>query len=259
MGKFDGKFFAGPVGPVIFRKSKGKQIVSVKPLPGTVKQTENTKKASGTFGMASLMTSQIREGFSHEISNLHDGSLHSRLMTTLNPILSQCRDLGTMKYDFEANSFNRLQGLNFNIESPLEKKMGVFPEIKLENNKLQVVFPSGKLESKIKFIKGSTYCNLTLSLLLFRLKDGLRSKTSVKETIRVDRMNQEPLGNIAFEYTVPNGCLCVLGIFLKYHNYKYMLNTNSMSPAAICFSSVLPGDFDGENTEDWYDMGQQFD
>ena len=91
MGKFEGKFFAGPVGPVIFRKSKGKQIVSVKPLPGTVKQTENTKKASGTFGMASLMTSQIREGFSHEISNLHDGSLHSRLMITLNPILSQCR------------------------------------------------------------------------------------------------------------------------------------------------------------------------
>jgi len=91
MGKFDGKFFAGPVDPVIFKKSKGKQIVSVKPLPGTVKQTENTKKASGTFGMASLMTSQIREGFSHEISNLHDGSLHSRLMITLNPILSQCR------------------------------------------------------------------------------------------------------------------------------------------------------------------------
>ena len=79
MGKFDGKFFTGRIGPVTFRKSKGKQIVSARPLPGTMKQTENTKKASGTFGMASLLTSKIRQEFSNDICNLHDGDIHSRL------------------------------------------------------------------------------------------------------------------------------------------------------------------------------------
>jgi len=34
---------------------------------------------------------------------------------------------------------------------------------------------------------------------------------------------------------------------------------NRMSPAAICLASVLPGDLEGENIEDWYTMGQQFD
>jgi len=258
MGKFDGKFFTGPIGPVTFRKSKGKQIVSARPLPGTMKQTENTKKASGTFGMASLMTSQIREGFSHDISNLHDGSLHSRLMTTLSPILSQCRDLETMKYDFEANSFNQLQSLEFNIESPLRKQLGFLPDIKLEKNKLQVLFPTGKMMKKIKFIKGSSYCTITASLLLFGLKDGLRSN-AVQQTLKLDKSDTGSSGQITFDYVVPDGCLCVLGIFLKYHNYKYMLNTNRISPAAICFAAVLPGDFDGGNTKDWYNIGQQFD
>jgi len=98
MGLFDGKHFTGTVGQVIFRK--GKQIVCARPLPGRMKQTENTKKASGTFGMASLLTSNIRQGF----CNLHDGDIHSRLMSALNPVLSQCRDLETMKYSFDTGS-----------------------------------------------------------------------------------------------------------------------------------------------------------
>ena len=248
MGKFDGKFFTGPIGPVTFRKSKGKQIVSARPLPGTMKQTENTKKASGTFGMASLLTSNIRQGFSNDICNLHDGDIHSRLMVILNPVLSQCRDLETMKYSFEANSFNPLQGLEFNIESPLRKQLGSLPEIKLEKNKLQVLFPTGKMIKKIKFIKGSSYCTITASLLLFGLKHSLRSK-AVQQTLKLSKSDTESSAKINFDYLVPDGCFCLLGIFLNYHNYKYMLNTNRMSPAAICFAAVLPGDFGGENTE----------
>ena len=206
MGLFDGKHFTGTVGQVIFRKRKGKQIVCARPLPGTMKQTGNTKKASGTFGMASLLTSNIRQGF----CNLHDGDIHSRLMSALNPVLSQCRDLETMKYSFDAGSFNQLQGLEFNVDLPLRKQSGYLPGINLEKNRLQVHFPTEKMVKRIKFIKGSSYCTITASLLLFALKDGLRSK-AVQQKLKLGKSDTGSSGRITFDCFVPDGCLCLLG------------------------------------------------
>jgi len=259
MGLFDGKHFTGPVGPVIFRKRKGKQVVCARPLPGTMKQTESTKKASGTFGMASSIVKHIKEANSAEIMNYHDGTLHNRLMTEINPILSQCRDLATMRYSFEVNSFSQLAGLDFNAESPLRKYLGFGPRISLEKNSLHVKFPAGQSKKKIKFIKESNSCDLTLSLLLFRLKDGKRLKEPLKQTIVVAKNDQDLLDGKEFIFVVPDGCLCLLSIFLKYYDYNQLLNHPMLSPAAICFAELVPGDFEGEDLNVWKDMGQQFD
>ena len=258
MGTFNGKHFTGPVGPVIFRKRKGKQVVCAKPLPGTMKQTENTKKASGTFGMASLMVKHIKEGYSEEIMGYHDGTLHNRLMTSINPVLSQCRDLSTMSYNFGVNSFKRLNGLNFNVESPLHKYLGFDPGIMLEGNSLRVEFPSTNAKRNIKFIRNSNACHLTMSLLLFNLKDGKRLNEPLNQTVILAKKEQEQLGGQEFTFTVPDGCLCLLSIFLQYYDYDHLLNNPLMSPGAICFAQLVPGDFEGEDLNVWRGMGQKF-
>lgn len=48
-------FLRGIMGNYSFRVVNGEQRVSLKPLPGTVNQTEETKRASSTFGMASSL------------------------------------------------------------------------------------------------------------------------------------------------------------------------------------------------------------
>jgi len=68
----------------------------------------------------------------------------------------------------------------------------------------------------------------------------------VQQKLKLGNSDTGSSGKSTFDYFVPDGCLCLLGIFLQYHNYKYMLNMNRMSPAAICFASVLPGNFEGK-------------
>ena len=85
------------------------------------------------------------------------------------------------------------------------------------------------------------YCEL----VTFCFKRWFEVET-VQQKLKLGNSDTGSSGKSTFDYFVPDGCLCLLGIFLQYHNYKYMLNMNRMSPAAICFASVLPGNFEGK-------------
>ena len=54
MAIFDGKFLKGILGDFIFKVVDGVQVVSKRPVPGTMKQTVENKKASADFRKSSM-------------------------------------------------------------------------------------------------------------------------------------------------------------------------------------------------------------
>jgi len=257
MAKFDGKFLKGALGPVVFRVVNGKQIVSSK--PHKVKQTAETKKAGSTFGEGSSLSRQIRANFAEGILNLHDQNLHDRLLSRLNVIVNQCRDKKTMKYHFNENSFNSLINFDFNIHSPLKKQLPSEPAIVIENQTLTVAFPKSEHPAKLKFIKGGYDCELKILVRFYRLKDGLKTRYNAEQTILVEKYGNNDLSGKEFPFAIPNGCLCIVSMFLHYSGEFGIINSKQINPGAICYAGETQGIFEENASFLWSRMDKSFE
>jgi len=89
-----GNFLKGSIGPVTLREVNGKQIVSKKTAPGTMQQTEATKKAAKTFGIASAFSSHLRQRLAPWIKQFHDSGMVNRVTTAILKCLIPCRNNG---------------------------------------------------------------------------------------------------------------------------------------------------------------------
>lgn len=258
MAKAKGKFFKGSVGPVVFKELNDQQVVCSKPAPGKMKQTEATKKAAGIFGMSSKLQNLVKEIFNRDLIDFHDKSFQPRLIKELNPILHQSRNADNGEYHFEEDSFKNLMNFEFNINSQLKDRLPIKPRITHEDNKLAVRFPDWETAGRLKFKRGEEYGMLTVSVALFRLKDGLQIKVPLRQTIRLDKDIDDHLNGRQLLFDVPEDCLCVVSMFLKYYNEYRLLNHKDMSPAAIIDAVVTKGTYQETDNYQWTSMGIKF-
>lgn len=237
-------FLRGVLGAYVFRVVNNEQRVSLKPLPGTVKQTEGTKRASGTFGMASSLNAKIRKIVSTQISHLKDWSFTNRLNSSLMKILNACSDPSTKLYNFEQDSFNKLQDLEYNVNVKVESLMMVRPEISIANGQLTVDIPDLSIPRQLKFPGDTFQCKLSFYVSLFRLKAGFIAKIPDKQQVIITR-EKEFLPRQELFFEVPDGCLCVVSLFMEYSvpgNIDWEPITSKMfNPGCIFAALITPG------------------
>lgn len=258
MANFDGKYIRGAVGPVIFKKTKTGQTVSIRPAAGTMRQTQETKNASDTFGMTSILSTELKNSFSSELMDLQDNTMYIRLVKTVSQVLYWCRDKETRQYQFETDSFNALAGFEFNISSPVVKTLGIIPQMDYEEGMLSLFFEAAKKPNKLKFVKGSSYCDMTVAVTLIRLADGLITMDPMLREQRLYKETNDDLTGKRFDFVVPDGCLCVMSVFLKFHSYNQLKNNKTFSPAFICGATITKGTYVSDDKHNWIDLRAKF-
>lgn len=250
MAKLDGKFLRGAIWDLIFKKVGDMQLLTSKVEPGTMKHTVGTKMASSTFGLASKMSSNIRQAIRDELRVANDGTIHFRLTSALHVLLTQCRDNATKTYSFNEDSFKCLAGLDFNSSVPLMNKLPGKLNVVLEDGLLQVAYADAEQLRSLRFIEGSTSCKLTFGVMLFRLNTSLVSRDYDLQSVMVQR-NAAGLDNIAFSFRVPNDCLYLLTVTLNYYNGSIPLQDKKMNSGAIYDAAIVQGVYDDSPDFRW--------
>jgi hypothetical protein len=250
-------FYRGTLGPVAFKEVGGRQMMVSKVAPGVIKQTPGTKKSANTFGMASRLGGNLRHIYQHDLNGYYDGGMVSRLNAEINKSLIECRDPESRLFSFSADSFNPLADFDYNSKSLVKDSLKIKPQISIANGLLKVLFPrSGKLPA-LKFPAGSSDCELIVSVAFIELKEGRKVQVPDRKSLIINKKKQI-LSPPEFVFEVPDGCLCVVSMFLLYfnirNNYRVVINNKKFSPAAICGAVITPGAFNENSKRFWIDM-----
>lgn len=249
-----GNFIVGTISNVSFRVYRGKQILQSKPGRGNVKQTKETKSAANIFGKASSLAGNFRSSLQPTFQTNYDGLMVSRLTGMMRPIIEQCYDEPNLKFNFSRNDFQSLAGFDFNLNSPLHKNMWISPESSLANNVLTITIPEMKINGDLKFPSNANLCSIVVSFAIYRLEEGLKSLFPEVKNMLV-RSDEVIVASQQFEFSVPEGCLCIAGIGLSYYlqSEKTALAKNSptFNPAAICCVYVNEGTYPETHTHGW--------
>jgi len=249
-----GKSLSGSIDNFVYRKWRKLDIVQSAPGKGCVKQTEATKKASSLFGTASGMATHIRQMLNYFILPSYDGSHHNRITTLLKSILEKCLDKATYTYIFAPDSFERLNGLEFNTNSPLTSYMKIIPTSSYKAGILTVTFPELINKQEFVFPKETSSCIITIGTESYDLQGMRRTQAYKLHSFEVDHQ-QKLIESHSIEFEVPDGCLCITGITLHYYLTdrfgKNRVNDKTLNPSGICGAIITPGELKEEQKLRW--------
>ena len=249
-----GNFIVGTIAKVSFREYRGMQIMQSKPGRGRVRQTKHTKSAANIFGKASSLASDFRSSLNGIIGSDYDGLMVSRLTGMMRPIIEQCYDKPNLKFNFSRNDFQSLAGFDFNLNSPLQKNMWIMPQSSLADNVLTITIPEMKIGGDLKFPSNANLCSIVITFAIYRLEEGLKSMFPESKNILV-KSDEATVARQQFEFSVPEGCLCIAGIGLSYYLQRtetaFAKNTPTFNPAAICCAYVNEGTYPETHTHRW--------
>ena len=259
MGKFDGKYLRGAVGPSIFKKVRGQQIVQGKSKK-KMQQSDETKKAAAVFGKASSLASYIRVALNQTI-NFYDGTMISRLTGEVNQVFNSSLIPESQTLSLNSEGFSRLNGFEFNVTSPVRNQIFVQPAVSTTGNNLQINLPEINIPMELKFPVNGAYCVLAFELALFDLQNGRYKKEAIQTT--EIKYNYEPaiVPASQFSFQTEPGCLCIINIALQYYEKTFagnsVVNNKSFNPSAILKAFLLEGTPDQSVTEKWQEMNFQ--
>lgn len=257
MASKKGEFFTGIIGNMVYRVMNGKQVVSSRMEPGTMKQTKATKAASGNFGEATALAAQLRRTLAIQLEGLYGDPMRNRLNGLLNKVLHESRDNVTKRFEFTVDSFNRLAGFEFNVDSKLTDYVLKMPLLDCRDGGVNINFSGFQGPGLFKFPPRSLRCKLTFTLSLFRLKQGKMVVLAESQSILLSKNGylQEPE---IFSFKVPDGCLYVVGMFLEYHSAGKsgwrVINNMTFSPGCIFAAGITEGKENGDSMLVWKKM-----
>ena len=142
--------------------------------------------------------------------------MHNRLVGAFQRCLTVAHDSLSRLFTFEEDSFDELADCNFNSKSKLSNRLQIKPKASFADGILALRFANHQLPGKLLFMKDSTYCVMTVSVLFFRLHDGLKLRMPERKALRIEK-SAPNLNGLEFLFEVPDGCLCIASIFLKYY------------------------------------------
>jgi hypothetical protein len=257
MARQNGKFISGVVGPVVYSVRNGKQIVSVKAAPGAIRQTKNTKRSADTFGMGSSLGASIRKTLADQLFGLYDSGMINRLNGSMVEILGACRNPASGLYQFEMDSFSRLDEFEFNANSEVSNLLGRSPRVTLEDGIVSVLFHQSERLQYLKFPHRTFKCDININVSLFRLRDGLMKALPDTQSLVITKDMKE-IGPYEFNFAVPDGCLCVVSTFLLYSTAEKTgwksINNKKFNPGCICVALISPGTYKDEDNITWSKM-----
>ncbi|MNX89204.1 hypothetical protein D3C86_1212110 [compost metagenome] len=240
MAKFDGKFFKGMVGPVVYKQYRGMQLVTAKSRLTLSGQTANTRKAAAAFGLTSSLAADLRKNLCNVVTDFYDGTMIYRFKKLVQEAVyhSADRDAGT--YNFTANSFERLNGFEFNAASPVASNFFAQPEQEITGDTLVLSMPEIKLPYDLKFPGNADLCLLNIAVGMYDLTYGHKSICPVQSVEIVNGPGVTPARS--FEFTIEPGCLCITILSFQYIQKTFsgnqIINSKVFNPVAI-FRAVM--------------------
>ncbi|WP_449435683.1 hypothetical protein [Pedobacter steynii] len=256
MGRLDGKYIRGLVGDAVFKKVGKKQVVQGKSKK-KIKQSPATKKAASIFGKASNLASDIRVTLAQTIGD-HDGSMVSRFTGENALILNSAFIPETKTFNFSVASFDKLNGFEFNIDSPVRKLLFAQPAVITTDEAIKIALPEMNIPKDLKFPTEGNNCIFAFQLALFDL-ENYRCLNQETQSIEI-KYEYKPLTVAAkeFSFTAQPGCLCIINVTLRYFTKTFAgnlgINSKSFNPAAILKAFMTPGTVNPEATKKWREM-----
>lgn len=256
MAVFKNKMWTGSVGSVRYSSYKDKQIASSLPGKGNVKQTVATKDSANTFGKAQKFYQNFNNSFKQFTHDFNDGGMYTRAISGFNKIFHTARDKKTKQFEITKKSFEMMVGFDFNINSPILDSLRVIPDCTYASNLLTVELPQIIIGRHLLFPAQIYSCKITFRMVLFQLFAGQMSLP--KEQSVVIQHNQKVLEAQRFKFEVPNGCLCMTGIYLtffnKYNEFTLLHNNRDFNPSSICAAICSPGEYVPQKDIRWLPM-----
>lgn len=245
MARLDGKFIRGIVGPVTYKTHGDKQIVQAKSKKAQIDMTVATYDAAFIFGRASTLAAYIRVA-TDPIIDFYDGKMIFRLTGECNQILQQASVDKDKVFDFSQDYFNRLNGFEFNQESPVKTYLFAQPQVTLTEQNVTIDLPEMQIPGDLKFPANARYCTVAFSVALFDLNNE-QYKSHEIQSFEIELQPKSftlPPQQLIFE--AAPGCLCVISLALYYFEKSFagkkMVNSKSFSPSAILKAAFCPGD-----------------
>lgn len=240
MAIFDGKNLKGSLGNLVFKKQGDKTVVSAKPEPGTMWQTEATKNSAAVFGqIISPLAKHIRTAFSDLHCGNYDREMVNRMNSEISTVIYQNKqDEGTIS--FSEKSFKTLEGFDFNISSPLHKSLFVDIAVEQQDEQFIVSIPPFEVKKGIKFPKKSDLCVIALQVIL------INPVTFFKEIFPIEIISlDDTLATFEgqeFIFEDWDGCVAMVGVGLFFSKTTgrrtLIVNSDSFHPAEIVWARL---------------------
>jgi len=257
MAKKNGNFISGVLGPLIFRVLNGVQHVGQRTSAGTIKHTDETKRSSGTFALGSSLSAKIRVTVKELLLGLSDSDAKNRLNGSLAHILANCRIPKSTNYQFDRDSFSGLQGYEFNARSPVSRLISAPLPVTLADGTVKLKLPRLEITGQLKFPYKAFQCKISVSVSLFRLRDGLYQDQAQTQTVAFNYHMQHTDPH-EFKFAVPKACLCIVSLFLVYESAgrrgMKLINNRNFNPGIICAALMTEGKYEGGDGITWREM-----
>jgi len=253
MARDKNRYLTGILGSVIFKRYRKSTMISSRIVPGTMNQSVETKKIAGEFGIASKMARYIRTMFKYDIGIYRDPEMHNRLTVEVHHSLLASKNEEKGFYEFEEDTFDSLTTVEHLIKSQVRKRLYRLPAVIREGKIVTVRFKKDSRRAMIQFPGMSTSCRLSVSVGLFRLADGLMISTPMKKGLKLEKY--KPLNeDLDFVFEVPDGCLYVICLFVRYFRASTLLEGVKWHAGSICCARITPGKFEDDRQHHWIKM-----
>lgn len=262
MAKFDGKFLTGVIGSAVYKKYRNMQLVVAKSRLKREGQTENTRKAAAQFGVSSTLAAHLRKNVMGLVTDFYDGTMVYRFYTAVQQSLRRSFEHQTGTYNFTANSFDRLNGFEFNADSPVMSNFYVQAEQTIHGKILTISLPEIHVSEDMKFPRKASSCLLNIAVGMYDLTYGHKTICPIQSIeIPYDR-NNDIIPAQEFNFEIEPGCLCMsvfsFQFIQKTFSGNQIMNSKQFNPVAVLRAVVADGEVDKQNTEDWQPMLLEF-
>lgn len=257
MAIFNGKNIKGTIGPISLTPRGNETIIRSKPGRGGVKQTAATKKSAALFGtVISPFAKLLRQAAAPLHLGFYDGAMVNRMNSAVATIFNQhLTDEGNFSLNEE--SFKRLNGFDFNSQSPLNKSLLITPRVNLAGEELSMNLSPFEVSKNLKFPHTAQNCVIQFQLALFNLDQNKWKLEAPKElSIAKSQKNSE---GISLSYTIPEGTLVLLVCAIRYFKNNLMMDHKSFHPAGIIEALYRTGKPSSETLTDWIAMPLQLE
>ncbi|RZL41323.1 MAG: hypothetical protein EOO93_29995 [Pedobacter sp.] len=158
---------------------------------------------------------------------------------------------------FRADSFNRLKGFEFNVNSPLVDSLLTIPRISFEDGKVHINIPPFNIAKNIRFPEDTYKVTIHIQPIFFNLSKGLglRAQPYYIDLEKTTALTEE----CTFSYNFPPGSVCIIGLSLVFISNQLAFNNKNFNPAGIVWARYKEGIADDENDGGWYNTGFKID
>jgi hypothetical protein len=247
MARFDGKHLRGKIGKTSYKVYRKQQVVSGASTKTEFLRTKPMDRSSNLFGKVSTLNAYIRMYMSPLVDKFHDGEMLSRLNGSTNLALNAVFNEEQLTFSFKPDTFNRLAGFEFNIQSCVADVFLAHLAVNYTEGNVSILIPELTVSKQIEFPSGSTKCRIIFLRTHLDLENGYGQDSELKYVSVVKDKTLALIPPQTVEFSTEPGYLCIIGI--GFHFYKdsfigeVMTNSKDFNPVAILSAHMTEGTY----------------